>query len=265
MVMVIAEAGVNHNGEIETAKRLIDAAKESGADTVKFQLFEAHRLEPPGARRDTLRRLELSQGQMEVLAAHCAEADIEFMCSAFDVQSIKFLSYGLHSKRIKIGSGNLTNTELLEEAAGCESAIILSTGMATMEEVNAAAALARPAALLQCTSSYPAPLEEINLRAMVSMKKLAPAVGFSDHTKSLVLPAAAVSMGATIIEKHLTLDCNQDGPDHKASIDANQFKWMVAQIREVEMALGQPSKEPQPSEAPVVQMRDEREAYRCAS
>lgn len=262
--MIIAEAGVNHNGDLRLAHELVDVAKAAGANAVKFQLFESHKLDPPGKRRDMLRRLEFSHDQMEVLSAYCETKEIQFICSAFDVDSIKFLAHKLCSKWIKIGSGNLANQELLQEAENCGRAVILSTGMATMEEINAALAIIRPQALLHCTSSYPAPLEEINLRAMVSMKKLEMAIGFSDHTNSLVLPAAAVAMGATIIEKHLTLDCNQDGPDHMGSIEPLQFKRMVANIHEVEMALGNATKAPQPSEAAAMQVRAEREAYRCA-
>lgn len=262
--MVIAEAGVNHGGELATAQKLVDAAKNSGANAVKFQLFEAHKLDPPGERQDVLRPLEFSQRQMEILSEHCKSIDIEFMCSAFDVDGIKFLAHKLKTKRIKIGSGHLANEELLHEAENCGRAVILSTGMATMEEIKAALSVIRPAVLLHCTSSYPAPMEETNLQAMVPMKKLCPAVGFSDHTDSLVLPAAAVAMGASVIEKHLTLDRNQPGPDHKASIDPEQFKRMVAHIREVEMALGNETKEPQPSEAAMMRVRDEREAFRCA-
>lgn len=263
--MVIAEIGVNHDGSVETAKRLIEAAKKSGADAAKFQLFESHVLDPPGTRRDMLRALELSQSQMRVLVDECSNTGIEFMCSAFDVQSLKFLAYGIKANYIKIGSGNLKNDDLLKEAAICERPVIISTGMATMPEILSAKEIIDAYAWLHCTSSYPAPMDEINLLAIATMKKNCMNVGFSDHTSSTVLAAAAVAIGAVIVEKHFTLDRNQDGPDHKSSIDPLSFKSMVKNIRRVELALGDGIKRPMPSEEAVMQVRDEREAHRCAS
>lgn len=261
--MVIAEAGVNHNGDVRLAHELVDAAKAVGADAVKFQMFDPKRLDPPGERRDMLKGLVLRPADFCGMKDHADSVGVEFMATPFDVGSLMFLAE-LGIQRIKISSADLRNDTLLKATAGCP--VILSTGMATLEEIERAIGILRKRpVLLHCTSAYPAPVEDVNLRAMQGLRPFGSAVGLSDHTPSLVIPAAAVAMGAVVIEKHLTLDCRMEGPDHRASLEPRDFAEMVANIREVEAALGDGVKRPMPSEAAVMKVRDEREAHRCAS
>lgn len=233
-VFVIAEAGVNHGGNFETALRLVDAAKECGADAVKFQLFSS--LQLWGDHRIT--HLELSRPQMRDIAAYCKAAGIEFMCTPFGLNELEFLAPML--KRVKIASGCIGWSELLRGAENTHLPIILSTGMSEPEDVKAA--LDRVAdcdvTLLHCTSSYPCRLEDVNLKAMEWLKGLGCPVGFSDHTSGITAAIAAVALGAVMIEKHLTLDRNADGPDHKSSITPKEFRAMRLAITEVEAALG---------------------------
>lgn len=265
MVCIIAEAGVNHCGDPYTAGLLVGAAKGVGADAVKFQIFDARILEPPGPRRDMLEKLQLSHHAFRNLKLTADDLGIEFLATPFDPGSLEFL-IGLGVKRIKISSADLRNEGLLKAVAGSGLELILSTGMATMLDIYAAMRSIdwKPCTLLHCTSAYPTPFQHVNLRAIEIMKREygACTIGLSDHTTSTVIPAAAVAMGAEVIEKHLTLDRDQEGPDHRSSLDLDGFKEMVSNIREVELAMGDGIKRPQPSEANVVAIRKEREMHR---
>ena len=263
-VYIIAEAGVNHNGDMETAKMLVDAAAEAGADAVKFQMFKADKLAASSAvmaeyqkkntgasesQQNMLRKLELSEDDHIQLQKYCEEKGIDFLSSPFDVDSMKFLlSIGMDI--IKIPSGEITNFPYLREAAKSNKRIILSTGMCTMNEVRAAVDVleqysdvlmtnAGNLTLLHCNTQYPTPYEDVNLSAMRALyEEFGCAVGYSDHTLGIEVPIAAVSMGVAVIEKHFTLDKNMPGPDHKASLEPDELKAMVAAIRHIEAALG---------------------------
>lgn len=269
-VLIIAEAGVNHNGDMKIACQLIDAAAQSGADIVKFQTFSAdslvtknatkakYQIETTGAaesQHEMLSRLELSPAMHDVLIAHAASNRIEFMSTAFDKCSVDLLATkGL--KRFKIPSGEITNLPYLRRIAEVASEVIISTGMATLEEIDAAISVFESSgvvrkniSVLHCTTEYPAPMQDVNLRAMQTIaEKFRVAVGYSDHTSGIEVPIAAVALGACVIEKHLTLDCSLPGPDHKASLEPEPFRKMVAAIRNIEQALGSPVKRPTPSE-----------------
>ncbi|MBL5900981.1 N-acetylneuraminate synthase [Lelliottia amnigena] len=295
MTLIIAEAGVNHNGDEKLAFELVDAAFKAGADIVKFQTFKAKNLVTADAvqaeyqvantqkkesQLDMLSRLELSWEAHHKLVAYCNELGIEFLSTAFDSESLAFLVNDLGIKRLKLPSGELTNAPLVLEHArtGCD--IIVSTGMATLSEIEAALgviafgytaaqdalpgieafqsaysseegqkALKEKVIILHCTTEYPAPMEEINLRVMDTLKQAfdLPA-GYSDHSEGIAIPIAAVARGAVVIEKHFTLDKNMDGPDHKASLEPNELASMVKSIRQVEKALGHTIKAPTISE-----------------
>jgi N-acetylneuraminate synthase len=289
-VTVIAEAGVNHNGRLETALALVDAAVDAGADVVKFQTFRAGELATREAAQadyqirntakvesqlEMLKALELDDAAHGKLIAHCRERRIEFLSTPFDHQSLALLVEGLRLERIKVGSGDLTNAPLLLAIARRKCDVILSTGMATLDEIEEAlgvlalgyaagepgrvpftaayqtgkGALRGKVVLLHCTSDYPAADDEINLRAMDALvERFGLPVGFSDHSVGIAVPIAAVARGATVIEKHLTLDRAMPGPDHLASIEPGEFKTMVAGIRQVERALGPGGKAPTRSE-----------------
>ncbi|KKN23430.1 hypothetical protein LCGC14_0905120 [marine sediment metagenome] len=275
MVMVIAEAGVNHNGDAGVAFRLTEAAVRAGADAVKFQTYDAEKLEPPGERREMMQSLQLSRKAHRIIKKDADLLGIEFISTPFDVDSLKFLVEEIGVKTLKIASGNLDNKALISAAADFECRVILSTGMATISEVRHALLLrffqeestlyshSKGVCLLHCTSAYPTPLEDVNLKAMVAMgADLTKPVGLSDHTQSLVIPAAAVAMGAVVIEKHLTLDRNMDGPDHQASLEPDEFAEMVRNIREVEKALGDGVKVPRECEAATMKVIEERKAWR---
>jgi N-acetylneuraminate synthase/N,N'-diacetyllegionaminate synthase len=254
---IIAEAGVNHNGDVELGKKLIDAAKSSGADAVKFQAFRAERLATRSARKanyqrtaqdddsqfEMLRRLELSGGDFKELADHSRRRGIIFLSSCFDPESADLLEK-LDIAAYKMGSGELTNLPLLRYVASKGRPMILSSGMSTMEEVAEALEAVREGGcdhivLLHCISSYPAKAEDVNLRVIRALSEhFKVHVGFSDHTLSLVIPAAAVTLGAVMVEKHFTLDHSLSGPDHGMSLEPKEFRGMVANIREVEEALG---------------------------
>lgn len=243
-VFVIAEAGVNHNGKLENALELVDAAKQAGADAVKFQLFDSKKLWGDGR----IKHLELRYDDMEELHKHCEEVGIEFMCTPFGVAELTFLQHLL--KRVKIASGCITRKPLLEAARDTGLPIIISTGMSDLQDIVSALILVghetpalyqNPITLLHCTSSYPCRLEDVNLLAMTSTLQwhfARCAIGYSDHTSGITVPIAAVARGAVMIEKHFTLDRNQEGPDHKASITPREFKAMRIAIGEVETALG---------------------------
>ena len=265
---VIAEAGVNHNGDLDLARRLVDAAAAAGADAVKFQTFSADRLATAAApqadyqRRNTgieesqramLRRLELPAAAHRELMARCRERGILFLSSPFDEDSADFLEE-LGVPAFKIPSGELTNAPFLAHVARKGRPLIVSTGMATLEEVRAAVEVLRragdpPLALLHCVSSYPAAPADVNLRAMATLREaFATPVGFSDHTAGTEIALAAVALGASILEKHLTLDRTLPGPDHRASLQPDEWTAMVAALRRIEAALGDGRKRPAPSE-----------------
>ena len=269
--VVIAEIGVNHNGDVALAKQLISAARDAGADYAKFQTFRADDLvtadagvasyQAPAARartqQDMLRALELTHGNFLELKAFSESLGIGFLTTAHDFTSLDFV-LTLSLDYIKIPSGDLTNRPLLERLAGEGAKIILSTGMGSFDEVAQAVEILEQSGLnremqtvLQCTTNYPAPLEEANLRAMVSMgEQLAVGIGYSDHTDGNDASIAAVALGAHIIEKHLTLDKSMPGPDHAASANPSEFSAMVRSIRAVEAALGSDVKAPGQTEAP---------------
>jgi N,N'-diacetyllegionaminate synthase len=269
-VFIIAEAGVNHNGSVELALRLIDAAKASGADAVKFQTFRAELLasrsaqKAPYQERTTsseesqfamLQRLELDAAAHRQLIAHCQEVGIQFLSSPFDKQSADLLAE-MDVPLYKIPSGEITNLLFLKHLAGKGKPLILSTGMSTLGEVEEAVLViqesgARGLTLLHCVTEYPAPYHEINLYAMRTLRSaFGLPVGYSDHTPGTEIAVAAVALGAEVIEKHLTLDRSLPGPDHHASLEPADFAQMVASIRHVESALGTGIKAPAPCELP---------------
>ena len=248
-MFLIAEAGVNHNGHFRTALELVDAAKECGADAVKFQYFSSERLWGD----DRIASLELTLPQLEDIQAYCKAVGIEFMCTAFGVEELKEISRWL--KSIKIPSGLMTNKDLLRAAVQTKKPVILSTGMSEMVEIGESAQFfERDLTILQCTSSYPCRLEDVNLQAMVNMRKffwMKADIGLSDHTTSITVPIAAAALGCAMLEKHLTLDRKQEGPDHKASITPAEFKAMRLAIIEVEAAMGDGVKKVEDAERPL--------------
>ena len=268
--LIIAEAGVNHNGDVELAKKLVDAGAEAGADLVKFQTFNAERLTTQSAPKADyqdqttdqaetqfamLKQLELSMEIHEVLIAHCQQRNIGFFSSGFDTQSLNYLAL-LGAECFKIPSGEITNLPYLRHVGGFGKPVILSTGMATLGEIEAALEALETAGTprkqitaLHCNTEYPTPMQDVNLRAMCSIRDaFGVAVGYSDHTAGIEVPIAAVALGATVIEKHLTLDKNLPGPDHKASLNPDEFAAMVCAIRNIEQAMGDGIKRPTPSE-----------------
>jgi len=269
--LIIAEAGVNHNGDMGLAKRLIDGGSEAGADLVKFQTFSAERLATQSAPKADyqnqttdrvesqfamLKQLELSMQMHEVLFAHCQQRNVGFFSTGFDIQSLDYLA-SLGAERFKIPSGEITNLPYLRHIGGFGKPVILSTGMATLGEIEAALEAVETAGtprthitMLHCNTEYPTPMQDVNLRAMCSIRDaFGVAVGYSDHTSGIEVPIAAVALGATVIEKHLTLDRNLSGPDHKASLEPDEFAAMVRAIRNIEQAMGDGIKRPSPSEA----------------
>lgn len=269
--LIIAEAGVNHNGDLELAKQLIDVATEAGADLVKFQTFNADRLSTRSAgkadyqiettgrsesQHDMLRRLELTAAMHKELIAHCAMRNIGFFSTGFDIASVDLL-VSLGQDCFKIPSGEITNLPYLRHVGQFGKDVILSTGMATMGDIEAAIEVLERAGtararitVLHCTTEYPTPMAEVNLRAMNSIHEaFGVAVGYSDHTSGIEVAIAAAAMGACVIEKHFTLDRSLPGPDHKASLEPAELKAMVAAIRNIEVALGDGIKRLTPSEA----------------
>mgnify|MGYP001596766613 CR=1 FL=1 len=242
MTFIIAEAGVNHNGDYRTAWQLCGDAKKAGADAVKFQLFSSQKLWGD----DRIKHLELSEAQLTNLAWHCKDIDIEFLCTPFDADAVRFLNPLV--KRMKIASGCINRWEILD-AIDPKLPVLLSTGMSRWDEIRAAVnRLDNPLTLLHCTSIYPCPPEQVNLTAMQTLSEFGYPVGFSDHTDNEFCAVVAVGLGATVIEKHMTLDRTQDGPDHLSSVDPVTFHRMVAAIRYVEKALGDGVKVVQPGE-----------------
>lgn len=261
--LIIAEVGINHQGDPVIAKQLIDSAKVCGASAVKFQTYKAELLEPPGDRRDMLRRCQLSEADHVELKAYADDKRIEFISTPFDFDSLLFLRDDLKLKTIKIASGFLDRTDMLDEANRGPHHVIVSTGMSRVGDIAHALKRVPRARLLHCVSAYPAPIREMNLRAIPLMRQIfGDRIGLSDHTLSCSVPFAAVALGACIVEKHLTLDQNMEGPDHKASIVPKQFRAMVQGIREIEQALGTPDKVQQLSEAGTTAMLAERKAWR---
>jgi N,N'-diacetyllegionaminate synthase len=268
--LIIAEAGVNHNGDLSTAKELIYVAANSGANFVKFQSFKADEVVHKSALKaryqvfdssdsesqyELLKRLELDDSYLSELIQLSESLGISFMSTAFDVKSAnKLLS--LRQNIFKIPSGEITNLPYLRHIGGFRKKIILSTGMSNIREIKAAIEVLEVAGtprsnitVLHCTSSYPTPMSDVNLKAMKQIKEtLEVAVGYSDHTLGIEVAVAAVALGATIIEKHFTLDRNQAGPDHKASLEPKELSLMVSEIRNIEKALGDGMKRPMPSE-----------------
>lgn len=268
-VFVIAEAGVNHNGSIELALQLVDAAKEAGADAVKFQTFRTEKvmtrsvsmadyqkqnLRQEGSQFEMVKRLELSYENFAQLKAHCIKVGIQFLSTPDEEESLDFLVDELDLPWIKVGSGEVNNFPFLEQIGAKQRPVMLSTGMSTLGEVERAVNTLRESGcpelvVLHCTTNYPCPPEEVNLRAMETLRiALKVRVGYSDHTLGWEIPVAAVALGAEVIEKHFTLDHGMEGPDHLASLDPPQLREMVSAIRRIEQAMGDGVKRPNPSE-----------------
>lgn len=269
--LIIAEAGVNHNGDILLAKQLIDAAADAGADYVKFQTFKAGELVTKVANRasyqdkntsnkdsqyEMLKKLELSHEVHLKLIDYCNSRSIKFLSTGFDLGSLAFLNE-IGINLFKIPSGEITNFPYLQKIASFKKKIVMSTGMANMEEIKAAfkvllenGAVANDITILHCNTEYPTPMKDVNLKAMLHIKdEIKTKIGYSDHTLGIEVPIAAVALGAEVIEKHFTLDRSLPGPDHKASLQPDELKAMVASIRNIEGALaGSGIKEPSESE-----------------
>jgi len=268
--IIIAEAGVNHNGVLSNAKELVDVAAEAGANFVKFQTFKAEKIASKFAEKanyqkqatsrnenqlEMLRRLELSEQDHIELLEYCAQKSINFLSTAFDVESIKMLQ-ALGITLGKIPSGEVTNLPYLRKMAAAFPNLIMSTGMATMGEIHealnaltTAGAKRENIVVLHCTTEYPTPMADVNLHAMQTIQKeLDVLVGYSDHTLGIEVPIAAVALGACVIEKHFTLDRNMEGPDHRASLEPGELFEMVRSIRNIERALGSTLKQPSGSE-----------------
>ena len=265
MTFIIAEAGVNHNGSLIDAIDLINEAKWAKADAVKFQTFEPEELDPPGSRRDMLEQLKLSDLFHLKLKTHAAKIGIEFMSTPFDAASLKFLVKDIGIKRIKIASGHLDNAPLLRAAKDTGLPVLLSTGMAEESMIRRALIhLGSDVTLLHCTSAYPCPDEDVNLRAVVSLRDFGLEVGFSDHSLGITAAIGAVALGATVIEKHLTLDKKALGPDHKASAEPAEFAEMVRHIRRFRKQTGDGIKRIMPSESAALAVAAERKVWREA-
>lgn len=293
-IYIIAEAGVNHNGSLDIACRLVQVAAAAGADAVKFQSFRADQLATSSApkaeyqvrttgvvesQREMLKKLELSGQSHQLLLEECRKCGIEFLSTPFDIDSLHSLVSELGMSRIKLPSGEITDAPLLLEAAKQGLPLILSTGMSTLEEIEEALgvlafgltvsdvepsragfrqafhsnagqrALQDTVTLLHCTTEYPAPLQDVNLRAMHTLhERFGLPVGLSDHSSGIAIPTAAAALGATVIEKHFTLDCSLPGPDHRASLEPAELAAMIKSVRDVSCALGDGVKRPMPSE-----------------
>lgn len=267
---IIAEAGVNHNGSLDVARKMVDAAREAGADAVKFQTFRAEELAAPSAHKadyqtaatgksesqlEMLRRLELPEDSFRELCRYCETRGITFLSTAFGLGTLEFLMQ-LSPMLLKVPSGEITNLPYLRAIARCGRPVIVSTGMCSLAEVEDALHVLISGGVprdeltvLHCTTEYPAPFTEVNLRAMLTLRDaFGVKVGYSDHTLGIEVAVAAVALGAVVIEKHFTLDRNLPGPDHKASLEPMELKAMVTAIRNVEASLGSPVKEPGSSE-----------------
>lgn len=267
-IFVIAEAGVNHNGDIETAKKLVDAASLAGADAVKFQTFKTENLVCKDAGKAEyqmettdkkesqfamLKKLELTPDMHEQLMEYCKYKNIMFLSTPFDIDSLHYLvQCGIEI--LKIPSGEITNYPFLREAGRTGKRIILSSGMSTLEEVRCAVQVlkdngSKEITALHCNTEYPTPYMDVNLKAMLTLRdELGITVGYSDHTRGIEVSIAAAALGAAVIEKHFTLDRNMEGPDHKASLEPDELQEMVKAVRNIESALGNGKKEPSASE-----------------
>ena len=275
-VFIIAEAGVNHNGSLELAKKLVDVAVEAGADAVKFQTFKAENLVSREAQKakyqvkntgsnesqyEMLKRLELGFDEFVELKRYCDEKGIMFLSTPFDFESIKFLDE-LGLEIFKIPSGEITNYPYLREIAKLKKRIILSTGMANLCEIEQAVDVIEKFGtkreniiILHANTEYPTLMEDVNLKAMLTIKEAFKVdVGYSDHTLGIEVPIAAVAMGAKVIEKHFTLDRNMEGPDHRASLNPDELKAMVKAIRNIEVSLGNGIKKPSKSESKNIEI-----------
>ncbi|MFO8049184.1 MAG: N-acetylneuraminate synthase [Desulfosudaceae bacterium] len=270
-IFIIAEAGVNHNGDPELARKLAEAAAEAGADAVKFQTFTADNLvskkapkaeyqnrstSPEESQYEMIRGLELSRETHEELISYCREKDIEFLSTPFDLKSIDLLDY-LGLQTFKVGSGEITNLPYLRKIGGLQKQVILSSGMSDLGEIEDALQVLEEAGtkrdkitVLHCNTEYPTPMQDVNLRAMQTIAAAFPGirVGYSDHTQGIEVPIAAAALGATVIEKHFTLDKDLEGPDHRASLEPDELTKMVKAIRNIEDAMGSGIKAPSPSE-----------------
>lgn len=269
-VFIIAEAGVNHNGSVEIAKKLIDKAKDANVDAIKFQTFKSENVVSKNAEKaeyqkkndknsesqlEMIKKLELSFHDFEELKNYCKQKNILFLSTAFDNESIDFLN-SLELPLFKIPSGEITNYPYLKKIAQIGKQVIMSTGMSTIEEIEQAVNVLETnglerlqISLLHCNTEYPTPFEDVNLRAMQTLKEFFNVkIGYSDHTDGIEVSVAAVAMGAKIIEKHFTLNKNMEGPDHKASLEPDELKKMVESIRNIELALGNSKKQPSNSE-----------------
>lgn len=267
---IIAEAGVNHNGKIELAKKLVDIAVDAGADAVKFQTYKPEGIVTPQAgladyakknigknirQIDLLKSLELSYNDFEVLKSYCDKKEIIFLSTPHTFDAIDFLEELVPA--YKFGSGDITNIPALRHAAKKDKPILLGTGMSTLKEVKYAINAINSEGndqiiVLHCTTNYPCPIDEVNLRAMITMrKKLDCLVGYSDHTLGILVPIMATTIGAVVIEKHFTLDRNLPGPDHKASLEPDELKAMIKAVREVEKAKGDNIKKPTKNEEKI--------------
>ena len=270
-VIVIAEAGVNHNGDINVAKKLIDVALQAGADYVKFQTFKAKKTASKSARKaeyqiynknknasqyDMLKSLELDKDSHQILIEYCKEKKIKFLSTGFDLESLDLLNK-LNIELFKIPSGEITNLPYLKKVASFKKPVIISTGMCKMKEIKEALDVMvdkgiskENIIILHCNTDYPTVMEDVNLNAMLTIKKeFGVEVGYSDHTLGIEVPIAAVALGAVCIEKHFTLDRNMSGPDHKSSLEPKELKKMVNYIRNTEIALGSSIKSPSKSES----------------
>lgn len=260
-VLIIAEAGVNHNGSIELAKQLVDKAAEAGVDIIKFQTFKSEKLVSKRARQAEyqqrnigkedegqlamLKRLELSHSDHETLISYCQKKGVRFFSTAFDMESIEYL-HSLQMGLWKIPSGEITNYPYLRKIASYGEPVILSTGMSELSDIERALNVLMEFGLskeqitiLHCNTEYPTPFVDVNLKAMLEIgERFGVKIGYSDHTQGIEVPIAAVAMGATVIEKHFTLDKNMEGPDHKASLEPDELSRMVLSIRNIEQALG---------------------------
>ena len=268
--IIIAEAGVNHNGDINIAKQLIDKAKEAGVDYIKFQMFKADKLvskntikadyqkqttDSNESQLDMLKKLELSESDYRELQSYASQNSVNMFSTAFDLDSIDTM-YKYNPEVIKIPSGEITNLPYLEKICDIDycPCIYMSTGMATLSEIEAALEVLRTKGqnritVLHCNTEYPTPMDDVNLKAMQTIGNTFQVdYGYSDHTLGIEVPIAAVAMGARVIEKHFTLDRNMEGPDHKASLEPNELKQMISSIRNIEKALGSPIKQPTKSE-----------------
>lgn len=270
-VFIIAEAGVNHNGDIELAKQLIDVAADAGADAIKFQTFKTENIvasthakadyqkkagNPEESQAKMLKKLELTWDAFRELNLYTKQKGIQFLSTAFDKDSTNFLE-DLNVPLHKIPSGEITNLPYLRYLGGLGKPIIISTGMASLGEIEEALTILYNSGvktdditILHCNTEYPTPFSDVNLKAMLTIRSAFPGIqiGYSDHTLGTEVSIAAVAMGATIIEKHFTLDCNMDGPDHQSSLEPNQLKHMINAIRNIEQSLGNGWKRPSQSE-----------------